>query len=173
MHWKLIWKSFQHMPTTKHNLISLRIGIPKFLVLKGPEKKQDMKVLHMSGRSERYVADPIIHHAFFLRSESTLCHSELLILGNIFYSIQISSVGHSKGQCYVPLGQSRRSWLLWSESAQSVTCCPPPESGRPPITLPWCLSLTNPIPWFPQSWSANLQIFSLPIETFSGQIGAD
>ena len=70
-------KSFQHMPTTKHNLISLRIGIPKFLVLKGPEKKQDMKVLHMSGRSERYVADPIIHHAFFLRSESTLCHSEL------------------------------------------------------------------------------------------------
>ena len=73
------------MPTTKHNLISLRIGIPKFLVLKGPEKKQDMKVLHMSGRSERYVADPIIHHAFFLRSESTLCHSELLILGNIFY----------------------------------------------------------------------------------------
>ena len=87
MHWKLIWKSFQHMPTTKHNLISLRIGIPKFLVLKGPEKKQDMKVLHMSGRSERYVADPIIHHAFFLRSESTLCHSELLILGNIFYSI--------------------------------------------------------------------------------------
>ena len=75
------------MPTTKHNLISLRIGIPKFLVLKGPEKKQDMKVLHMSGRSERYVADPIIHHAFFLRSESTLCHSELLILGNIFYSI--------------------------------------------------------------------------------------
>ena len=85
-------KIFPTHANYKHNLISLRIGIPKFLVLKGPEKKQDMKVLHMSGRSERYVADPIIHHAFFLRSESTLCHSELLILGNIFYSILFYSI---------------------------------------------------------------------------------
>ena len=80
-------KIFPTHANYKTQLDSLRIGIPKFLVLKGPEKKQDMKVLHMSGRSERYVADPIFHHAFFLRSESTLCHSELLILGNIFYSI--------------------------------------------------------------------------------------
>jgi len=64
-------KIFPTHANYKKQLDSLRIGIPKFhFVLKGPEKKQDMKVLHMSGRSERYVADPIIHHAFFLRTEA-------------------------------------------------------------------------------------------------------